>query len=108
MQDHTSEGRQNAPQTGTQPQNGAAGRNTQQQPQNTQSGRTGASRPLSDAQLSRMYRKGEDAGLSQQQVNERILQKYGQQDPHNLTRQQYDEICTALDNAKQQGGNANV
>lgn len=54
-----------------------------------------------------MYRKGEDAGLNQQQVNARILQKYGQQDPHNLTRQQYDEICTALDNAKQ-GGTANV
>lgn len=107
MQDHTSEGRQQAPQTATQPQNGAQGRNTQPAPCNAQSGRTGASRSLSDAQLSRMYRKGEDAGLSQQQVNERIVQKYGQQDPHNLTRQQYDEICAALDNAKQ-GGTANV
>ena len=107
MQDHTSEGRQQAPQTPTQPQSGAQGRNTQPAPHNAQNGHTGASRPLSDAQLSRMYRKGEDAGLNQQQVNARILQKYGQQDPHNLTRQQYDEICTALDNAKQ-GGTANV
>ena len=108
MNDHGSEAPpppQNRP---TAPQNGAAGRNAGPQPQNAQNGHTGASRPLSDAQLSRMYRKGEDAGLSQQQVNSRILQKYGQQDPHNLTRQQYDEICAALDNAKQQGGNANV
>lgn len=108
MNDHGSEAPPPSQNRPTAPQNGAAGRNTQQQPQSAQSGHTGASRPLSDAQLSRMYRKGEDAGLSQQQVNSRILQKYGQQDPHNLTRQQYDEICAALDNAKQQGGNANV
>ncbi len=107
MQDHTSEERQQAQQTPTQPQNGAQGRNTQPAPHSAQNGHTGASRPLSDAQLSRMYRKGEDAGLNQQQVNARILQKYGQQDPHSLTRQQYDEICTALDNAKL-GGNDNV
>ena len=36
----------------TAPQNGAAGRNTGPQPQNAQNGHTGASRPLSDAQLS--------------------------------------------------------
>lgn len=56
------------------------------------------------AQLSRLYRKGEDAGYSQQSINEWILKKYGQQDPHNLTRAQYDEACAAMDNAKQQGG----
>ena len=94
----------------TAPQNGAAGRNTGPQPQNAQNGHTGASRPLSDAQLSRMYRKGEDAGITQAQINEKIAKSYGQQDPHNMTRAQYDEICNLLDAEvkKQQGGNANV
>lgn len=57
-----------------------------------------------------MYRKGEDAGVTQDQINERIAQKYGQQDPHYLTRAQYDEICNSLDaQARQaQGGTANV
>ena len=93
------------------PQNGAAGRNTQPQQQNTQNGHTGASRPLTDAQLSRMYRKGEDAGITQAQINEDIATRYRQQDPHNLTRAQYDEICNRLDAVKKQqgqGGNSNV
>lgn len=110
MNDHGSEAPpppQNRP---TAPQNGAAGRNTQPQPQNAQNGHTGASRPLSDAQLSRMYRKGEDAGITQAQINEKIAKSYGQQDPHNMTRAQYDEICKLLDAEakKQQGGTANV
>lgn len=97
------------PQNGrTAPQNAAGGRNTQPPAQNVQNGRTGASRPLSDAQLARMYRKGEDAGRTQAQIDQWIVQKYGQQDPHNLTRAQYDEICNGLDAAKQQGGTANV
>lgn len=99
MQDHTSEGHQKAPQTPINPQNSTHSRNTQLEPYNAQKGHTGT---LSDAQIFRMYRKGEDVGLSQQKVNRRIIQKYGKQDPHNLTRQQYDEICTALDNAKQE------
>lgn len=110
MNDHGSEAPpppQNHP---TAPQNGAAGRNTGPQPQNAQNGHTGASRPLSDAQLSRMYRKGEDAGITQAQINEKIAKSYGQQDPHNMTRAQYDEICKLLDAEakKQQGGTANV
>lgn len=97
------------PQNGrTAPQNAAGGRNTKPPDQNAQNGRTGASRPLSDAQLARMYRKGEDAGRTQAQIDQWIAQKYGQQDPHNLTRAQYDEICNGLDAAKQQGGTANV
>ena len=95
----------------TVPQNGATGRNTKPQPQNAQNGHTGASRPLSDAQLSRMYRKGEDAGITQAQINEDIATRYRQQDPHNLTRAQYDEICNRLDTVKKQqgqGGNSNV
>ena len=57
-----------------------------------------------------MYRKGEDAGITQAQINERIAKSYGQQDPHNMTRAQYDAICNLLDAEakKQQGGNANV
>lgn len=47
-------------------------------------------------------------GYSQQSINEWILKKYGQQDPHNLTRAQYDEACAAMDNAKQQGGQDNA
>ncbi|MCB5640396.1 hypothetical protein LIP89_18825, partial [Erysipelatoclostridium ramosum] len=74
---------------------GTGRENTQPQAQNGQTGRSGAARPLSDAQLSRLYRKGEDAGYSQQSINDWILKKYGQQDPHNLTRAQYDEACAA-------------
>lgn len=115
MQDHTSEGLQNTPQAGTQPQNSAGGRNTQPQAQNVQNGRTGASRPLSDAQLSRMYRKGEDAGITKEQIDNWILQKYGQNEPAKLTRAQYDEACAALDKKKaaqekqqEQGGTTNA
>ena len=68
----------------------------------------GAVRPLSEAQLSRLYKKAEAAGIAQQQVNAQIFQRYGQQDPHSLTRQQYDEICDYMDNAARQGGNRNA
>lgn len=110
MSDHGSEGQpqQAAPaqNRATAPQNGAGGRNTQPPAENAGNRTTGAQRPLSDAQLSRMYRKGEDAGTTQEQINDWIAQKYGQQDPHNLTRAQYDEICKQLDaSAKQKGGN---
>ena len=110
MSDHASEGTPPAQNRPTAPQNGAGGRNTQPSGQTAQNGRTSAQRPLSDAQLSRMYRKGEDAGITQAQINDRIAKSYGQQDPHNMTRAQYDEICNLLDAEvkKQQGGNANV
>ena len=109
-QDHTSERApsQNASQTRTAPQNAAGGRNTQPPAQTSQTGRSGAARPLSDAQLTRMYRKGEAAGMTQEAVNAKIVQQYGQQDPHNLTRQQYDEICGQLDAAAQNGGHNNA
>lgn len=109
-QDHTSERApgQNAPQTRTAPQNAAGGRNTQPPAQTSQTGRSEAARPLSDAQLTRMYRKGEAAGMTQETVDAKIVQQYGQQDPHNLTRQQYDEICGQLDAAAQNGGQNNA
>ena len=108
MSDHSSEPPQQSQKQHTGAQNGNRQGNTQPQAQNGQTGRSGVARPLSDAQLSRLYRKGEDAGYSQQSINEWILKKYGQQDPHNLTRAQYDEACAAMDNAKQQGGQDNA
>lgn len=92
---------------GTTPQNSPAGRNTQQTGKPASNGHTGAQKPLTDAQLSRMYRKGEDVGYTQQQIDDRIRQKYGQQDPHLLTRAQYDEICNSLDAARRQGQGGN-
>ena len=92
---------------GTTPQNSPAGRNTQQAGQPASNGHTGAQKPLTDAQLSRMYRKGEDVGYTQQQIDDRIRQKYGQQGPHLLTRAQYDEICNSLDAARRQGQGGN-
>lgn len=110
MSDHGSDAPPPAQNQGTAHRNASGGRNTQPTPQSGQNGHTGAQKPLSEAQLSRMYRKGEDAGVTQDQINERITQKYGQQDPHYLTRAQYDEICNSLDaQARQaQGGTANV
>ncbi len=108
MNDHSSEPVQQ-PQNGhTQPQNSGGGRNNQQAGQSGQNSRSGSQRPLSDAQLSRMYRKAEDAGKTEEGLRNWISDKYKQQDPHNLTRAQYDEICAALDKAKQQGGTDNV
>lgn len=108
MADHGTEPPPANAQRPTAAQSSAGGRNTQPPPQQPQNGQTGAQRPLSDAQLSRMYRKGEDAGITQQQIDARIVQQYGKQDPHMLTRAQYDEICNSLDAAKRQGGTANV
>lgn len=104
MTDHGSEAPPQAQNKAAEPQRTTAGRTASPPPQNGQNGRTGAQKPLTDAQLSRMYRKAEDAGWTDQQANEQILQKYGKNDPHYLTRAQYDEICYALDAAKRQGG----
>ena len=96
------------PQNGpTAPQNAAGGRTTPPPQQGAQNGHTGAQKLLTDAQLTRMYRKGEDVGMTKEQINARIAEKFGQQDPHNLTRAQYDDICNQLDAAyrkNQQGG----
>lgn len=83
--------------------NSGGGTNTKPKQQNALSG-------LTDAQLNRMYIKGESAGFAREQINARIAEKYGQQDPHNLTRQQYEEICNSLDAAaqkQQEGANEN-
>lgn len=79
-------------------------RQGQQRPQGQGSGR------LSDAQLNRLYKKAEAAGMSKERTDARILEKYKKQDPATLTRQEYDEICVSLDAAaaqhNQQGGQA--
>lgn len=68
----------------------------------------GGSGRLSEAQLSRLYKKAEAAGMTKERTIARILEKYKKQDPATLTRQEYDEICNSLDAAaaqhNQQGG----
>lgn len=108
MADHSTEPPPPPQNRGTAPQNAATGRNTPPPQQNAQNGRTGAQRLLTDAQLGRMYRKGEDVGMEQAQVNARIVEKFGQQDPRSMTRAQYDDICNELDAIKRQGGTTNA
>lgn len=92
---------------GTGTRNGSGGRNTSQQRGNAGGKATEAQRGLSDAQLSRMYRKGEAAGTSKEKIDSRIAEKYKIDDPRNLTRDQYDEICKSLDGAaKKEENNA--
>ena len=83
---------------------GTARQGQQRQGQGQSSGR------LSDAQLGRLYKKAEAAGMSRERTDARILEKYKKQDPATLTRQEYDEICNSLDAAaaqhNQQGGQA--
>lgn len=86
---------------------GAGGTNTPPNQQNNQNGRADAPRTLSDAQLTRMYRIGEGAGYTKEQVNSRCAKKYGVKDPKTMTREQYDETCNALEAAKQ-GGTENA
>ena len=81
---------------------GSGGSRQGQQRQGQGSGR------LSEAQLSRLYKKAEAAGMTKERTIARILEKYKKQDPATLTRQEYDEICNSLDAAaaqhNQQGG----
>lgn len=79
--------------------NASKGKTTPPSNKNSQSGQKSASKELSDAQLTRMYKKGEAAGLTQEKIDERIAKKYGQTDPRKMTRAQYDETCDALDAA---------
>lgn len=84
------------------PGGGSGGSRQGQQRQGQGSGR------LSEAQLSRLYKKAEAAGMTKERTIARILEKYKKQDPATLTRQEYDETCNSLDAAaaqhNQQGG----
>lgn len=89
-----------------QPQNQATGArsgggsiNTRPREENARARGNGAEGGLSDAQLDRMYAKARVAGFTMDQIDARIDQKYGLQNPRNLSREQYDEICNALDAA---------
>ncbi|MCQ2439270.1 MAG: ERF family protein [Oscillospiraceae bacterium] len=94
------QGGQNRPQSGG---NAAGGGNGRPQTGNGQSGsqKAGGGK-LSDAQINRLHKKAEAAGMTKEQCNARIREKYGKDNPHDLTRQQYDEICAALDAAKKE------
>lgn len=88
-------------------QNNNGGGNTRQNQKNTQNKRTGSQGTLSERQIARMYLIGEEAGYTKEQVDSRCAKKYGVQDPKTMTREQYDETCSALEAAKQ-GGNSNA
>lgn len=90
---------------GQEPRNSYGRTNTPSPEQNGQGANSGGQAGISDAQLQRMYRKGEDAGYTKEQVNDRIGRKYALGDPRLMTRAQYDETCAALDAAaKPEGG----
>lgn len=85
-------GRQNAPR----PQGSVNGQPRQQNAENgTQNAQRSAG--LSEAQLNRLYAKAEACGMSKNTTNKRIKDKYNQDNPAALTREQYDEICASLD-----------
>lgn len=105
--DRTNEAPQAAGQ-GTAPRNNQSKGNQQPPAQNGQSGQTGGPRQLSKAQMDRMYRKADNARLTNGQVDEWIREKFGHNDPRNMTREQYDTTCNMLDNTAKQGGNTNA
>ena len=92
----------------TEPRNGSGGRNTRQQQGKAGGKGTEVQKGLSDAQLSRMYRKGEAAGMTKEKIDSRIAEKYKIDDPRNLTRDQYDEICKSLDGAAKKEEHTNA
>lgn len=64
------------------------------QPAPQQAGRAGT---LSDKQVNRALRKGEAAGQTEANIKQWIMANYGVDEIKNLNRQQYDELCAALD-----------
>ncbi len=92
---------QTASQTNGRPQGGGNTRPPQQAPQNGSQSPQGGKPAgvLSDAQINRLHKKANAAGMTDEQCDARVREKYGKNDPHELTRQQYDEICGALDAA---------
>lgn len=90
--DHATE-----PQTAQNGSGDNTGANNRPNNQKGSHGQKQSSQRLSEAQLNRMYRKAEDAGMTREQTDARILQCYGLQNPAELTRQQYDGICEQLD-----------
>ena len=61
--------------------------------------------------MTRLYKKAEACGMTKEAADKRILEKYGHQNPAEMTREQYDEICASLDAYAQQqnqGGQDNA
>lgn len=91
------------------PRKGSKGINAQPSAQNRNSDAQNHGRVLTGPQIDRLHRKASAAGVTMQQIDQRIKDEYGLEDPHKLTRQQYDEICSRLDAAarSKQGGQLN-
>ena len=102
-------GQQEPPQRPAEPRNSSQGINTQPPAKTAPAAKNTARRTLTGPQMDRMYKKAEAAGITMQQVDAEILSKYNAEDPHTITRQQYDEICRRLDDAarNRQGGQIN-
>lgn len=72
----------------------------------------GDQKRLTEAQLNRMYKKGEAAGVTPADVDAWILKKFNVSDPGAMSRKQYDDTCAALDRqaasqaSNQEGGPA--
>lgn len=100
-------GKQSA-QTASQPvRNSQDGQQKSQSTKPAQNDQNGAEKPLTAAQLERMYRKAQDAGLSREQTDGRIGYLYHKQ-PAELTRPEYDDICKRMDDTARElrnGGN---
>lgn len=75
------------------------GNSTPPNNKNKAEGQQNTQKDLSDAQLTRMYKKGEAAGIAKETIDHRIASKYGHTDPRKMTRVQYEETCDALDAA---------
>lgn len=67
-------------------------------------GGQGGTYTLSEPQMKRLYAKGQAAGHEEDAIRARIKEKYGKDHPNELSRQQYDEICAALDAEAKNGG----
>lgn len=109
-EDYTSEQpQQGAAQRPSQPRNALEGINTQEDSKNATQRKSDGRRTLTGPQVDRMYRKAEAAGVTMQSVDAELKKRYNAEDPHTITRQQYDEICRDLDNMarNRQGGQPN-
>lgn len=109
-EDYTSEQpQQEAAQRPSQPRNAPEGINTQEDAKNATQRKSDGRRTLTGPQVDRMYRKAEAAGVTMQSVDAELKKRYNAEDPHTITRQQYDEICRDLDNMarNRQGGQPN-
>jgi len=109
--DHGSDAPQ-APQNGRQNAGSyRSGQTTTPRTNAPQNGSQGQQRTLSPAQMNRLYKKAEACGMTKEAADKRILEKYGHQNPAEMTREQYDEICASLDAYAQQqnqGGQDNA